>query len=385
MKVIITSNYEIGNETGASKVAELLVKYLNKNNQVVFISLGKKYGEYKVNKNLKRIEIPQVDLGLFQIPLITPIVLYKIFKFLDNFKPNIIHAQNAVFVSKLAQIWANINSVPFIITYHHIPTEAIYHLLPNFEKNILSNLVQEIYKETSLKNTLKNTDGVIAVNEAVLNSIKSVDNNIKVEIINNGIESKSLEKIKYKKLGSKQVNFVFLGSYNDRKNQIFLLKTFKYLPLDYKLSLYGNFKSGGEYLESLYKYKNDNSLQNITLNDFSNDITQIFKATDFLLSASKKEAQSLVVIQSMTAGKPIIGIENETISELVNKNNGMVVDKQIKPKQFAKKIEDFVKTSNYYELSKNIRNDSKKFDIEVVISKIEKFYKSICKAYSNNG
>ena len=200
MKVVITSNYPVGSETGASRVAEMLVKYLSRKNDIAFICLGKKYSEEKISKNITVVKIPMFDFKMFQVPLITPIVMYKVFSFLDSFKPNIIHAQNSVFVSKISQLWSMINDVPYIITYHHIPTEALYHLAPSLSKNILGNLVQDIYKNTSLKNTLKNSDGIVAVNQTIYESIKTVDKNVKISIINNGIETKELSKIKIKKL-----------------------------------------------------------------------------------------------------------------------------------------------------------------------------------------
>ncbi|MEK7551013.1 MAG: glycosyltransferase [Patescibacteria group bacterium] len=177
------------------------------------------------------------------------------------------------------------------------------------------------------------------------------------------------------------INFIFLGTYNDRKNQLYLLKVFKNLPNKYQLNLYGKKETGGEYLIKLDNYLKKNIMTNAKLNDFSNDITSVFKNNDFLISASKKEAQSLVVLQSMAAGKPIIGLENETINELINNSNGLKIKHDTKPIVFAKKITKFVETCDYVNLSKNIRRDSKKFGIELVASKIEKFYKSICNSH----
>ena len=384
MRIVITSNYSIGNETGSSKVAELLSKYLSKRNKVLFICLGKRYTTYNLGLNLSVIEVPNMDLKTVQIPLIDPITSYKVFKLLDLFKPDIIHAQNSMFVSKLAHIWARINNTPFIITFHHIPTEALYHLVPELSKNILASLVQKIYKNTSLKNVLNNTDGVIAVNKISYDSISSIDKNVRVKVINNGIEIENLKKIKVRIPNVKNKNFVFLGSYNDRKNQLLLIKAFKYLPQSYQLNLYGNKNTGGEYLKQMEEFVKIKKITNVTIHDFSKSIDQVFDRNDFLISASKKEAQSLVVIQAMASGKPIIGVENETISELVDESNGLILKRKISPKMFAKNIKIFVENCDYLKLSKKIRKDSRKFDIKIVILKIEKFYKSICNSYSKN-
>lgn len=384
MKVVITSNYPLSNETGASKVAELLSEYLSIKNEVVLICIGEKYSERKASKKLTIVTIPMIDFNYFQMPVITPIEIYKIFNFLDKFKPNIIHAQNTVLVSKLAQVWANINNVPYVITYHHVPTEAVYHIAPSLAKNKLGKIVQKIYKNTSLKNTLNNSDGVIALNKKIKDSVRTVNKKIKIEIINNGIETKELEKLKTKRPSKEKFNFIFLGSFSERKNQLYLLRVFKNLNYNYQLNLYGNKKTGGDYLTKLEKYVKGNKIKNVNIYDFTNDIISAFDKNDFLLSASKKEAQSLVILQAMAAGKPVIGLENESIDELVNSTNGLKVKKNTNPKLFANILEDFTKKCNYIELSKRIRLDSKKFSIEKTILKIEDFYKTICNSYSNN-
>ncbi len=145
--------------------------------------------------------------------------------------------------------------------------------------------------------------------------------NIKLEIINNGVEIKDLNKIE-PNIDYKSINFTFLGSYNNRKNQKFLVKVFKHLPKNYQLKLYGNLKTGKEYADQIMNYIKSNSINNVELHDFEKDIIKIFKNTDFFVSASKKEAQCLSIIQSMAAGKPVIGLSNETIDDLVNSSNG---------------------------------------------------------------
>ncbi len=325
-----------------------------------------------------------IDLKNFQIPLITPVSIYKVFTFLDNFKPEIIHAQNAILVSKMIQMWSVINSVPFVITYHHVPTEAVYHLAPSLKKNIFGNIAQEIYKNTSLKSTLNATDGVIAVNKAIEKSVRTVNKDIKLKIINNGIEVEKLKNIKTTKINKSNIRFVFLGSFNERKNQLFLVRVFGKLDNNYILSLYGKRSTGGDYLKKIEDYINTNDIKNVKIYDYEKDISKVFNANDFLISASKKEAQSLVVIQSMVAGKPVIGLKNETLDELIDETCGLVLQKNITPSEFSKKVVNFIKSMNYESLSKNIRINSEKFDINKVTSEMEKFYNAICKTYSNN-
>lgn len=381
MKIVITSNYELGNETGSAKVAENLAEKLSIKNKVLFICLGTKLNIYKKSDSLDIVEITSININNVYVPIITPIVMYQVFKKLDLFAPDIIHAQNSILVSSLTQIWSRLNKIPFVVTFHHIPTEPIKHLVPHLSKNILFNLVQEIYKNTSLKQFLKNSDLVIAQNKLVSKSTKTIDKNISITIINNGVEIKELNKIKPRKKDNK-TNFVFLGSYTPRKNQLFLIKTFRYLPENYQLSLYGNFKTGGIYLDKIKNIINKYKLNNVFLYDFETNIKQVFENSDYLISASKKEAQSLVVVQALASGKPVVGLSNETIDELINNSNGLAVSKNFSPKKFAQTITDFIKKTDYKKLSLQSLKDSKRFDIDLVVSKIEDCYQRLCKTSS---
>lgn len=376
MKVVIISNYELGNETGSAKVAEDLANKLSNKNKVLLLCLGSKFRIYEKNKNLEILEVTSLVIKDIYIPIITPILMYQVFKKLDEFKPDIIHAQNSILVSSLTQIWSRLNSTPFVVTFHHVPSEPIKHLVPHLSKNMLLNLVQEIYKNTSLKQFLKKSDLAIAQNKIIYDSIRTIDNDIKIETINNGIEISELNKIKPRKYNGKY-NFVFLGSFNPRKNQIFLINTFKYLPKRFNLYLYGSFKTGGEYLDKVRNLVKKNKLTNVFLKDFEPDIKSVFERSDYLVSSSKKEAQSLVIIQALASGKPVIGLANETIDELITNKNGLCVSKKTTPSRFAREIIKFVEKSNYKKLSLQAIKDSKRFDINIVISKIEKCYQRL--------
>lgn len=383
MRIVITSNYELGNETGSAKVAELMSNKLSANNSVLFICVGNIFDEIKKNKNLTIVTVPSIRIGKVYFPIITPILMYQVFRKLDQFKPDVVHAQNSVLISSLARIWANLYNIPFVVTFHHIPTEAFEHVVPSLSKTSIANLVQEIYEEISLKNFLQKTNLVISQNDRIVKSIKSIYKKAKIEIINNGVEIKKLNSIR-SKFNKKLINFIFLGSYNLRKNQKFLVKAFKYLPKNYYLNLYGNISTGKDYSNQIINYIKSNKIKNVSVNDFEKDLVKVFNKTDFFVSASKKEAQCLSIIQSMAAGKPVIGLSNETIDDLVNKNNGLALKSSTSPKKFAINLEKFVETIDYSKFSKQNKKDSKEFDIDNVVSKTEEAYKGLSKPYGNN-
>lgn len=376
MRIIITSNYKLGNETGTAHIAEKLAKYLSKKNIVTYICLGEKFDINIINSKFSILKIPSIEINKIAVPLITPDIVYKVFEYLYKFKPAVIHAQNSLFISNLTQVWANLNNIPFIVTFHHIPTEALDHLFPKLSKNIISNLVQDLYKDLSLKKFLSKTNSVIALNKSVENSIRKIDKDIPINIINNGLDLNKLLKIKIKNLSKTNVNFVFIGSYNERKNQEYLIETFRYLPSNYKLNLYGNINTNKEYVNKLKLLKNLYKLNNISINNYVNDIAIVYKENDFFISASLKEAQSLAVIEALASGKPVIGLTNETLSEIINSKNGLVFQTNLSSIQFANEVIKYINLIDYKTASKNARESVNKFKIENVALKIENVYKS---------
>ncbi|KKP47510.1 MAG: Glycosyl transferase, group 1 family protein [Candidatus Woesebacteria bacterium GW2011_GWA1_33_30] len=379
MKIVITSNYKIGNETGASFVTDLLANKLSKRHEVLYLCLGEKYRLVKKSKNFSILNIPTFTINGIDLPLITPMVVLSASNELERFNPDIVHTQNSILLSKLAQIWANKNKVPVVTTFHHIPTQALEHLLPQFKKSYLTKIVQDFYTQTSLKGFLAKCDTVISLNKFQYQAIRKVDKKIKLVTINNGLDLRFLWKIKSRQFNlNNDINFVFLGSYNERKNQSYLIDAFKKLPNNYKFFCHGKFETGGNYLKKLNKKIELNEIKNVYLLDYINldKIYKVFKKSHFFISASKKEVQSLSIIQALASGLPVIGLENETTLELINKDNGLVCPKNITPNKFAVHITNFIKNIDYRSLAINARKSSKRFKIQDVVLKIEKMYKS---------
>lgn len=382
MNILITSSYRVDSETGTSQITLDLCRWLSKKNKVFYLCLGGSNSTEKINKNLVYRKIPSISMGRANFPLITPLLEERLYSEFEKFSPDIVHAQNSIFTSKLTQKWAKKNKVPFVVTFHHVPTEPIQHLIPKFSKNILTKVAQEFYTQTSLKSFLQETYGVIALNQIIKNSIRKIDNRIKVKIINNGVDLKNIYKLssngKNKNKTKKTVNFFCLGSYTERKNQEYLIRVFSKLPENYKLTCYGNKRTGREYYLKLKLLKIKLNTKNVFLNGYLNNgkLLRIIRNHDYLVSASLKEAQSLAIINSLALGKPIIALENETTKEFINKKVGLVIPQNTTPKKFSKKLETYISSINYDCVSKNCRQESKRFDIEKTTKDMEKFYKS---------
>jgi len=385
MRILITSAHSHEGETGSAHISEILAKELSKKNQVLYILLGNKFEKEKITKNLTYLKLPIADLHGIKIPIITPINKRKIFKIIDDFQPQVVHSQNIIFGGLLGLIWARTRNVPYVLTLHHIPHEGLTFIFPRFKKRKIFIFLDRQYSKIYTGTFLKLADMVIALNKTVVESLKILSPNSRHVVINNGIELDKFKRLPINKPAG-EIRFLYPGSYIDRKNQEYLVKTFRYLPNNYTLNLYGKKDTGFGYVTGLERLIKKYNIENVTINDYveSEELLKVYKNSHYLISASVKEVQSLVLIEALAAGRPVIALENEATKDLINEQNGIVFPQSTSPKEFAKGVEKVVVgMNNYTKISNACRKSVNKFDIKIVSVEIVRVYKNVINTHVN--
>lgn len=375
MNIVISSSYPYVDETGAARVAKLLACELAKTNNVLFVCLGE---EFKITKrkNMKVCTIPSYSLGVAKSPKLSKSITDKLEETLDAFDPEVVHAQNIISNELLIIAWAVKRSIPLTITFHQLPSEAVGHISPKLKDNPMGKLLQYLYSNAYTNKVLTRTDSLIALNKYVKKSIREIDSEIPIAVINNGIELKDFLALPAKNRKSKII-LSFLGSYFPRKNQEYLIQVMRYLPDNFELHLFGNKESGKIYVKKLEKCVNNYHLSNVFIHDFINgkDVLKQYKQTDFFVSASLQEAQSLVIIEALASGTPIIGLSNETIDELIDDTVGMRLGEKTTPEKFAQKLISYSKNIDYLSTANRAKAKASKFDVTKVASLVTKHYR----------
>jgi glycosyltransferase involved in cell wall biosynthesis len=377
MRILITSVYRPGNETGTARVSEELSLALSKKNSVTYLCLGTKYQLYKVNNYLSYLTIPSLPIKQGYVPRLTPNVVSRLFKDLDKIAPDVVHAQNIAFNTLLCLVWAIKNSVTVVVTFHSLPSEGMSYVFPKLSGNKrLSQINYKVSRGYVIK-LLENVDLVIALNKYVKKSIQKITPKSKIVVINNGLELKPFKELNIKRPQNIKI-FTFVGSYIERKNQVFLIKTFSYLPNSYRLKLYGNIETGNKYVKVLKKIIADKKITNVEINGFIDrkKILAALAETDYFISASLKEAQSLVIIEALASATPVIGLRNETIAELIDGKNGVSFPKKTTTHDFAERILTYVSSNenHYNKTCLYARKNIDRFDIDNVSEKILSAY-----------
>lgn len=384
MRIVIVSIYRPNSETGSAKVAQLTSEYLSENHDVLYLCLGDKLKKIRINANLTQLMIPSVPIKQGFAPKLTAETLNEVNNELSSFKPDIIHAHNIVFTALICLLWSRKHNVPFVITLHSQPSNALNYLV---KTNLKSNSVLDTFSlsKAYTKNFFEACDLIISLNKSIDVSVASITKNVRITHIKNGIPLKGLLSLEVKK-PTKDITFLFLGMYMPRKNQEYLIRVFSRLPQNYKLLLHGNKKTGAEYVYKLNKLKNKLKAKNVKIGGFIGEWSYIrtLKKTDYFVTASTKEVQSLSIIEALAAGKPVIGLANETITELITSENGLSVPLNTSDVLFAQMLLEFVETSSrqYEKMSIAARDSVQGFDISVLVKNLETVYVHTIKSHA---
>lgn len=363
---------------GAGRVPYEIVDAFAKKHQVLFVRPGGLTSLKAKNKRLAILNVGSKGEGEVAIPILDRNNVEYIFKTLENFSPDIIHVHDPGPVAFLLQIWAKENNVPFIYTSHVLPTKT-----SDFGTKELSKYIGKLLDSMVLKKYLqvffKNCDGVIALNNSAKKDISKFGYFGRVFVIPNGRNLKSYNQYKFANLSTKTKKLIFIGYLSRRKNQKFLLDVMGYLPNNFKLILVGKALEGG-YLQELKSYVQDKGLKNVV---FAGEvdhqkIPRYLKESHVFVSASKMEVQSLVVLEALAAGKPVIGLSNETIDEFIDKDVGYNLPKNCSPKKFAEKVQEIcgLPQDKYEQMCANARAKVSHLDWKNVVALTAGVYKT---------
>jgi len=223
---------------------------------------------------------------------------------------------------------------------------------------------------------------LIALNQPALESIRDFGFEGPIFVVPNGRALAHYDQCKFADNRAEKKVLVFIGFLSDRKNQSYLLKTLNALPDHFILRLIGK-PLNTEYQNKLEKYIQKNNLKNVEfIGQITHDqIPNYLEEAHVFPSASKMEVQSLVVIEALASGTPVVGLSNETIDELVSEDVGAWLAKDQKPAAFAKQIERIcnLPADQYQKVCQNARAQVQHLDWSNVVDSTVEAYQEILK------
>ena len=313
---------------------------------------------------------PIFSLRAFEIAH-TPVIFSMFFRLLILKKPAIIHVHIAqAFVPEIVYLASKIRSIPYVAHVH----------LDVDESGVFGFLLRP-YKKLFLTHVLKNAKKVICLSETQkLAIIKK--NNIKkdnIKIIPNGVSKLYFSKTK--RNFAPPFHILFVGRLAKQKNLPFLLNAIAKMKQKVILDIVGS----GDERKVLEKLVIKYNISNIVFHGDKRgiELLKIYKYANILAMTSTKEGVSLVVLEAMAQGLPIVSSDVEGMRELV-KDCGLLV-KSPTPIAFANVIDSLIANPTLMTtLSKNSMIKAAGYSWKNTVKKIEDLYEEIFKeTYAN--
>jgi len=380
MRVVFTTSFREGKGGGCGRVPhEIAHAFAKQRHETVLICPGSKTEIKRVAPHLRYLQIKSVGEGDVSIPYLTVNNLKFIFNFLKGFSPQVIHSHDFGPITLSSQFWAINNQVTFVYTSHVLPTKAFDFAISESSKSLSRFLDTGLMKKYFF-NFFKNSDALIALNKEVKKDILKYGFRNKIFIIPNGRDLKAYCACHLANLKEKEKQLTFIGYLSIRKNQKYLLRMIKYLPSNFTLNLVGS-PINSTYLKSLKDYVKKNYLRKVNfLGEVPYEqISQILAKTHLFVSASKMEVQSLVIIEALASGTPIVALSNETTKELVDDSVGFCLDKKTSPQTFARQIKKIcaLPPKKYNDLCQRARNKVSHLDWSEIVRQTEIAYQEL--------
>jgi glycosyltransferase involved in cell wall biosynthesis len=385
MKVAFISLFRRGHGGGEGRVAHELARHFAERHDAVMICPSSETGLFEEeDSELRVFGVRSAGEGEFQMPALSAKTVRAMFDFLDTFSPDVVHAHEQALIGLIGQVWATMHRVPFVHTSHVLPAKVLdFGATDALNMKVLQGSFSESISRRLLTDFYSNCDAIIALNQPALNSLREFGYDGKIFVIPNGRDLDKYTACASADADAPEKMLSFIGYLSERKNQTYLIDAHRHLPDQYRLVLVGKALKP-EYKERLRQYCRTHDLDNV---EFPGqvphaEIPSYLARTHVLVSASKMEVQSLVVIEALASGTPVVGLSNETIDELVDLEVGRWLPKDTTPQQFAASVERIctLPRAQYEEMCEKARERVSHLDWSNVIDQTVSAYRELIEA-----
>ncbi len=385
MKVVFISLFKQGMGGGEGRVAHELAHQFARHHETVMICPAESTGLYETDDDLKVFGVRSAGDEEFRMPALSGKTVRRMFDFLDDFDPDVVHAHEPTLLGLIGQVWARLHLVPFVHTSHVLPSKVLDFGASEALDAVLRSLLSGSLTQRALADFYENCDAIVALNQPALESLRDFGYQGKIFVIPNGRDLQRYGQCRCADVDAREKNLVFVGYITERKNQAYLLDAMRHLPDHYRLQLVGK-PLVPEYGKRLGDFCDEHGLDNV---DFvghveHEEIPAYLETAHVFTSASKMEVQSLVVIEALASGTPVVGLSNETIDELVDEEVGKRLPKETDPAEFARQIERICNLSQqaYEALCANARDRVSHLDWSNVVAETAQAYQKLIKEKS---
>lgn len=238
------------------------------------------------------------------------------------------------------------------------------------------------FKKVTSKLVLNDAATIIALTENMKQQIQRIVNK-KVIVISNAIDLEKTKQIEKKELRKRlrmkddEKIIIFVGRLHEVKGISYLIEAMNIVVKKNqktRLLLIGTGKSRS-YLQSLVEQLNLEEYISFIGTVPNDKVLEYMAASNVLVLPSLSEGFPVVLLEAMASGLPIVATRVGGLQEIIKDGtNGFLVEPK-KPKELAEKISMILGDNELRErISRNNKEEVKKYSWKSIIDKLEKIY-----------
>jgi len=382
MKILIGTDNYYPNVNGASYFSQRLAHYLQlRGHKILVVAPGRTL--FTKNAPVNNIDV----LGLGSVPVFvykdfrwTPSFLgrFDMDKTVKEFAPEIIHIQDHFYIGATLVKLAKKYAVPVIGTNHFMPENLIHYLhLSQTGEKVVTNMgwrhFRSVYNQLDVVTTPTKTAAKLLNNIGLDRPVMALSCGIDRERFK---PTNSGEYLRTRYQLPKVPTLLYVGRLDKEKKIDVLLEAFAKASQ----TTAGHFIIAGKGAEAknlLSLAKKLDLSQKVTFTGFvsDNDLPGLYRVANCFIIAGIAELQSIVTMEAMASGLPVIAINAMALPELVqHESNGYLFELNNEP-QLVEYIKNILSDE---QLRKKMSLSSlaiiEKHDINTAIGQYEKIY-----------
>lgn len=311
--------------------------------------------------------------------------------FLDGFEPDIIHDQTPGPLALSIFRYAKKRGIPLVSTDHAYPDNLTQQLhLPRFAKKPI-NVVMNKYFVSFLK---RSEYGTMPTEQAVSDLLPHRKKfKVPVEALSNGIDLSRFTPGKapaeiYARYGipKNKPIVLYVGRVDPEKSLEVLIKAFNLVLLknpEAHLVVVGDGASRND-LEKLAEKLGIEKHTHFLGRVVGDDLPMLYRTGKVFAITSKTETQSIVVMEAMATGLPVVAVQAGAIPELVKNGKTGYLCQPDDPTVTARSIVRILKNDSLRQkFSKTALKNIQKHDIAYTLTRFEAIYEDVVERYNS--
>ncbi len=389
MKILVATDTYPPHLNGGALATYRMVNELNKRGHTMIVLAPstslRNYKEKGGNITIYRLRSLFVQKE--QSFRISPPIIHRgyVDKVVNEIHPDIIHIIDPGFIPVSAMISGEKLQIPIVGTIHLMPENLITHYfhLPARTVNLLSRILwiqyARIYSKLDciISPTQAAADLLIKVKKSTKNKIEYISNGIDLEKFNKSNDGIYLKK----RFRLPDVPMVlFVGRLDKEKKLDVLLRAVSYLKykkIVFHVVITGEGKDGPR-LHQLVETLGISSYMTFIGMLSAEDLPNIYKTADIFVMPGIAELQSLVTMEAMATGLPVVGADAVALPHLIKNGENGYLFKPGNSEDLAGKLKILLEDKKLREkMGAKSLDIIRVHDIRSVIPKLEDVYKRV--------